>query len=299
MSTIGIVGLGNMGLPMASNLVRAGHRVQGFDLAQAGRDGLAAAGGEAAESVAAAVRGAETVLLMLPAGKQVRAVLTEAGGVFEAAAAGALIIDSSTIDVATAREMAGEAERRGFLFLDAPVSGGTAGAAAGTLTFMAGGSEAAFAAAEPVLRAMGRTIVHAGGAGAGQAAKVCNNLMLGITMIGVSEAFALAEKLGLSAQALFDISSTSSGSCWSLNSYCPVPGPVPAAPSNRDYAAGFAVALMLKDLGLAADATAETGAGSVLGGAAREAYARLAAEGLGEKDFSVMARALLEGRFNS
>ncbi len=299
MGTIGIVGLGNMGLPMASNLVRAGRRVQGFDLAQAGRDGLAAVGGEVAESVAAAVRGAEVVLLMLPAGKQVRTVLTEAGGVFEAAAAGALIIDSSTIDVATAREMAGEAERRGFLFLDAPVSGGTAGAAAGTLTFMAGGSEAAFAAAEPVLRAMGRTIVHAGGAGAGQAAKVCNNLMLGITMIGVSEAFALAEKLGLSAQALFDISSTSSGSCWSLNSYCPVPGPVPAAPSNRDYAAGFAVALMLKDLGLAADATAETGAGSVLGGAAREAYARLAAEGLGEKDFSVMARALLEGRFNS
>ncbi len=299
MSAVAIIGLGNMGLPMAANLVRAGRRVRGFDLAQAGRDGLAAAGGEAADSVAAAVQGAETVLLMLPAGKHVRTVLTEPGGVFEAAAAGTLIIDSSTIDVATAREMAAEADRRGFLFLDAPVSGGTTGAAAGTLTFMAGGSEAAFAAAGPVLRDMGRNIVHAGEAGAGQAAKVCNNLILGITMIGVSEGFALAEKLGLSAQALFDIASTSSGSCWSLNSYCPAPGPVPAAPSNRDYAAGFAVALMLKDLGLAADAAAATGAGSVLGAAARDAYARLAADGLGEKDFSVVARALLEGRFGA
>ena len=298
MARIGVVGLGNMGGPMAANLARAGHQVRGFDLSEAARAALAAAGGAAAGTAAEAVAEAEVVLTMLPAGRHVRAVLADAGGVFDAAPAGALLIDSSTIDVATAREMAAAAEARGFAMLDAPVSGGTSGAAAGTLTFMAGGTDAAFARAEPVLRAMGKTIVHAGPAGAGQAAKVCNNLMLGISMLGVAEAFALAEKLGLPAQALFDISSTSSGQCWSLTSYCPVPGPVPAAPSNRDYQPGFAVALMLKDLTLAADAAATTGAGRVLGEAARAAYARLAEMGLGEKDFSVAARALLDGRFS-
>lgn len=292
MATIGFIGLGNMGLPMAANLVRAGHHVRGFDLAEAGRAALAAAGGQAASTVAEAAGGAELVVTMLPAGPQVRAVLAD---VFDAAPPGALLIDSSTIDVATTREMAAAAEARGFALLDAPVSGGTTGATAGTLTFMVGGSEPAFARARPFLEAMGRTIVHAGPSGAGQAAKVCNNLMLGISMLGVSEAFALAEKLGLPAQALFDISSTSSGQCWALTGYCPVPGPVPGSPANRDYQAGFAVDLMLKDLSLAVDAVASTGAPTVLGGAARAAYARLAAAGLGGKDFSVAAKALRDG----
>ena len=292
MAEIGFIGLGNMGGPMAANLVRAGHAVRGFDLSADSVAALVAAGGRAAESVGAAVAGAGFVVTMLPAGRHVRAVLAE---VFAHAAPGALLIDSSTIDVATARDMAGEAGARGFGWLDAPVSGGTTGATAGTLTFMVGGEAAAFAHGEPLLRAMGRNIVHAGAAGAGQAAKVCNNLMLGISMLGVSEAFALAEKLGLPAQALHDISSTSSGQCWALTSYCPVPGPVPASPANRDYAPGFAVDLMLKDLTLAADAAAATGAAVVLGGAARDAYAGLAAMGLGGKDFSVAAKALRDG----
>ena len=295
MARIGIVGLGNMGAPMAANLVRAGHHVTGFDLSDIARQALIKAGGAGADGIAAAVAAAEIVLTMLPAGQHVRTVLAGPGGVFDAAPPGALIIDSSTIDVATARDMAATAEARGFDLLDAPVSGGTTGASAGTLTFMVGGTDAAFARAEPYLRAMGRTIVHAGAAGAGQAAKVCNNLMLGISMLGVSEAFALAEKLGLPAQALFDISSTSSGQCWALTGYCPVPGPVPTSPANRDYAAGFAVALMLKDLSLAADAVAATGAGSVLGGTARDAYARLVTAGLGHKDFSVTGQVLREG----
>ncbi len=296
MATIGFIGLGNMGGPMAANLVKAGHAVSGFDLSKAALQELMAAGGTAAGSVAEAVSGAEVVVTMLPAGKHVRAVLAEPGGVFACASPGALLIDSSTIDVATARDMAAAAETQGFMMLDAPVSGGSSGAAAGTLTFMVGGSEAAFARAQPFLRAMGRNIVLAGPAGAGQAAKVCNNLILGISMLAVSEGFALAEKLGLSAQSLFDISSTSSGQCWSLTTYCPVPGPVPTSPANRDYTPGFAVDLMLKDLSLAADAVMSTGAASVLGGAARDTYARLSAMGMGGKDFSVAAKALIEGR---
>ncbi len=223
-----------------------------------------------------------------------RAVLLE-GGVLGALAPGALLIDSSTIDVGTARDIAAAAHERGFAMLDAPVSGGSTGAAAGTLTFMVGGTPEAFDRAQPILRAMGKTIVHAGAAGAGQAAKVCNNLILGISMLAVSEGLALAERLGLSAQSLFDISSTSSGQCWALTSYCPVPGPVPSSPANRDYAAGFAVDLMLKDLSLAVDAVHKTGAGTVLGQAARDAYARLSAVGLGGKDFSIAAKALHDG----
>lgn len=292
MATIGFIGLGNMGAPMAANLVKAGHAVRGFDLNEAARHDLAAAGGTACASLPEAVHGAELVVTMLPAGQHVRAVLAQ---VFEAAPPGALLVDSSTIDVATARDMAEAAQARGFPLLDAPVSGGTTGAAAGTLTFMAGGTPEAFARAEPFLRAMGRNIVLAGPPGAGQAAKVCNNLILAISMLGVSEAFALAAKLGLPAQALFDISSTSSGQCWALTNYCPVPGPVPASPANRDYVPGFAVELMLKDLTLAADAAASTGAPTVLGAPARDAYARLVAAGLGQKDFSVAAQALQTG----
>ena len=296
MATIGFIGLGNMGGPMAANLAKAGHRVSGLDLSTAALAALVAAGGTAAGSVAEAVAGAEFIVTMLPAGKHVRAVLDGPDGVFAHAAPGALLIDSSTIDVATARAMIEAAEAKGLEMLDAPVSGGSTGAAAGTLTFMVGGTEAAFARAQPVLQAMGKNIVRAGAAGAGQAAKVCNNLMLGISMLGVSEGFALAEKLGLPPESLFAISSTSSGQCWALTSYCPVPGPVPAAPSNRDYAPGFAVDLMLKDLSLAMDAAGETGADGALGALARETYARLSAMGLGGKDFSVAAQAMSQGR---
>ena len=280
---------------MAANLVRAGHDVHGFDRASAALSALTDAGGVAAGSIGAAVNGADVVLTMLPAGQHVREVLAGEGGVFAHAAPGALLIDCSTIDVATARDLAGQAAGLGFRMLDAPVSGGTAGAAAGTLTFMVGGTEAAFARARPMLAAMGKAIVHAGDAGAGQAAKVCNNLILGISMLAVSEAFALADKLGLPAQALFDVSATSSGQCWSLTSYCPVPGPVPGSPANRDYQPGFAVDLMLKDLTLATEAAAALGAAGVLGAHARAAYAALSAQGLGGRDFSVAARALIAG----
>jgi len=296
MAGIGFIGLGNMGGPMAANLVRAGYSLRGYDRVEAARAALVAAGGGAAGSVAAAAAGAEIVITMLPAGEHVREVLTADDGVFAHAASGALLIDCSTIDVATAREMAGHGAAGGFAMLDAPVSGGVSGASAGTLTFMVGGTQAVFDQARPVLSAMGKTIVLAGEAGAGQAAKVCNNLILGISMLAVSEAFALADKLGLSAQALFDISKTASGQCWALTSYCPVSGPVPTSPANRDYQAGFATALMLKDLTLARDAAVSTGAAGVLGEHARAAYQRLAELGMGDKDFSVAARALLEGR---
>ncbi len=299
MANIGFIGLGKMGLPMAVNLVKAGNLVRGFDMVRAALDEFAAAGGQAAGSVAEAVADASIIVTMLPAGSHVRDVLTREDGVFAHAAAGALLIDSSTIDVRTSREMAEAASSRGLAMLDAPVSGGTTGAAAGTLTFMVGGEAAAFAQAKPFIASMGKNIVHAGPSGAGQAAKVCNNLILGITMAGVGEAFALADRLGLDKQALFDIASTSSGQCWALTSYCPVPGPVPASPANRDYAAGFAVDLMLKDLTLATDAERDSGAASVLGEAARSVYARLNELGLGARDFSVVARALLEGRFSS
>jgi 3-hydroxyisobutyrate dehydrogenase len=298
MAKIGFIGLGKMGLPMAVNLIRAGHSVRGFDVSPAALEGFAEIGGVPAGSIGEAAADVEIVITMLPAGPHVRDVLTQADGVFDRAAPGALLIDSSTIDVRTSREMAEAASARGFSMLDAPVSGGTTGATAGTLTFMVGGDPATFARARPFIASMGKIVVHAGASGAGQAAKVCNNLILGITMAGVSEAFALADKLGLDHQALFDIASTSSGQCWALTNYCPVPGPVPTSPANRDYAPGFAVDLMLKDLTLATDAETDTGAASVLGAAARDVYATLSEQGLGGQDFSVVARALLEGRFS-
>ncbi len=293
MPGLAFIGLGNMGLPMAINLLRAGHEVRGYDLSPGAMAALRDAGGVPAQSVADAARGAETLVTMLPAGSHVRAVVTEA---IEHVQPGALVIDSSTIDVATARALADLAGGRGMAMLDAPVSGGSGGATAGTLTFMVGGTAEDFARAQPVLTAMGRTIVHAGASGAGQAAKLCNNLLLAITMVGVGEAFALADKLGLDAQAMFDISSTSSGQCWSLTGYCPVPGPVPGSPANRDYQAGFATDLMLKDVTLATEAAAASGAASVLGPAARDVFAALSAQGLGAKDFSIVAQALLQGQ---
>ena len=289
MTTIAFIGLGNMGNPMAANLVKAGHQVRGFDLVA---DNLKVAEGNGvavAASAAEAVKGAEVVITMLPAGRHVLAVYD---GIVPAAAKGTLFIDSSTIDVESARKAHAVAAAAGMLSVDAPVSGGVGGAAAGTLTFMAGGAADAFAKAEPILQPMAGKIVHCGEAGAGQAAKICNNMILGISMIGVGEAFVLAEKLGLSHQALFDVASTSSGQCWSLTTYCPVPGPVPTSPANRDYQPGFAAALMLKDLKLAQEAAQAAGAVTPLGAEAAQLYALFAATGHGGTDFSGIIRFL-------
>ena len=284
MARIGFIGLGNMGGPMARNLVKAGHEVVGFDLLKANI--AAATGVKPAASAAAAATGAEAVVTMLPAGAHVRDVLVGKGGVLAAMAPGTLLIDSSTIDVGTARAMEAEAKAKGVLLVDAPVSGGVGGAEAATLTFMVGGSEDAFARARPILEKMGKTIVHAGGPGNGQAAKICNNMILGISMIATAEGFALAAKLGLDAQKLFDISSKSSGQCWSMTSYCPVPGPVPASPANRGYKAGFAAAMMLKDLKLAQEAAAAAGAVTPLGAEAAQIYGLFCGQGNAALDFS-------------
>jgi 3-hydroxyisobutyrate dehydrogenase len=292
MARIAFIGLGNMGLPMALNLLKAGHAVAGFDTVKAQADKVREMGGGAAASLAAACAGAEAIITMLPAGRQVREVYRE---VLATAPAGALLVDSSTIDVATARDVATQAESKGLAMVDAPVSGGVAGAQAATLTFMVGGSEEAFARARPILESMGKTIVHAGRSGTGQAAKICNNMILGVSMIAVCEAFVLAEKLGLDAQRLFDIASKSSGQCWSLTSYCPVPGPVPASPANRDYQAGFTAAMMLKDLNLAQEAAREVGAATPLGASAAEMYALFAGHGEGARDFSGII-AFMRGR---
>jgi len=288
MARIGFLGLGNMGGPMAANLLKAGHAVRGFDPVAAARERLAAAGGAPAGSIAEAVREAEVVISMLPEGRHVRAAYLEPGGVLEAAPAGALLIDCSTIDVATARAVAEAASARGFAMLDAPVSGGVAGATAGTLTFMVGGDPAAFERGRPILEAMGKAVIHAGPSGNGQAAKICNNMMLGIQMISVCEAMALAEKLGLAQQTLFEIASKSSGQCWSLTSYCPVPGPVPSSPANRGYAPGFTVAMMLKDLKLAQEAAQAVGARTPLGAEAYQLYNLFASEATRGLDFSAI-----------
>jgi 3-hydroxyisobutyrate dehydrogenase len=283
MTTIAFIGLGNMGGPMAANLVKAGHKVVAFDLAAASRDQAKADGAAIAESAAGSVKGAEVVITMLPAGKHVLSVWSE---VVPAMAKGALIIDCSTIDVESAKQAHALAARHGVASVDAPVSGGTGGAKGATLTFMCGGEDKAFAAAKPVLEKMGKKIVHCGGAGAGQGVKICNNMVLAVSMIAVGEAFALAEKLGLSHQAVFDVMSTSSGQCWALTSYCPVPGPVPTSPANNDYRPGFAAALMVKDLTLAQDAAKATGAATRLGKQAQEMYKAFDAAGNGGVDFS-------------
>lgn len=288
---VAVIGLGNMGLPMAANLLKAGHQVVGFDLSAAALAAHRAQGGEVAASIAAAVADVDAVVTMLPTGRHVAEVCTGQGGVLASLSPRTtLVIDSSTIDVATAREVGADAAARGIEFLDAPVSGGTGGAVAGTLTFMVGGSAAGFALAEPLLKGMGRAIIHAGPAGSGQVAKACNNMMLAINMIGVSEAFAMAERLGLARQTLFDIVAPSTGQSWALTTYCPVPGPVPTAPSNRDYAPGFTAALMVKDLRLAQDAAAASAAPTPLGALATRLYEALVADGEGDRDFSVIAR---------
>ena len=290
MARIGFIGLGNMGLPMAQNLIKAGHEVEGVDVSAAATAKLKGAGGIVVDMPAVAAARADLVITMLPSGKEVRAVYLGANGIIASANEGTLLIDCSTIDVETARAVAKEAEAKGLLMLDAPVSGGVGGATAATLTFMVGGSERAFVRAESVLQKMGKTIVHAGGAGNGQAAKICNNMILGISMIAVSEAFVLAEKLGLEHQKLFDIASKSSGQCWSLTSYCPVPGPVPTSPANRDYQAGFTAAMMLKDLKLSQDAAKATGARTSLGADAARIYTHYVESGEATRDFSAIIR---------
>ena len=287
--TIGFIGLGNMGGPMAANLVKAGHTVRGFDLAPTSLDAARDAGIAVTGSALEAAEGAEIVITMLPAGRHVIEVWTQLA---EMAPAGTLLIDSSTVDVESARRAHALAEARGCLSVDAPVSGGTGGAKAGTLTFMAGGAEAAFARAEPLLKAMGKNVFHCGAAGAGQAAKICNNMILGISMIAVGEAFALGEKLGLSHQALYDVASVSSGQCWSLTTYCPVPGPVPTSPANNGYKPGFAAALMLKDLRLAQAAALASGAATPLGAEAAQLYGLFESSGHGGEDFSAIIRML-------
>jgi 3-hydroxyisobutyrate dehydrogenase len=292
MTAIAFIGLGNMGGPMAANLVKAGHRVVGYDLVEKSRQEAATTGVAIAASAREAVASADIVLTMLPAGRHVIAAW---GDILPAARRGALFIDSSTIDVDSARRAHEAGAAAGMACLDAPVSGGVGGASAGTLTFMAGGADAAFAAGKPILEAMGKRIVHCGGAGAGQAAKICNNMILGATMIATCEAFVLAEKLGLSAQALFDVASTSSGQSWSLTAYCPVPGPVPTSPANRDYQPGFAAALMLKDLKLSQEAAASVGAATPIGAQAAQLYALFAAAGHSGEDFSGIVN-FLRGR---
>ena len=283
MANIAFIGLGNMGGPMAANLVKAGHKVTAFDLVAASRDQARADGAAIGDSAAATVKGADIVVTMLPAGKHVIGVWNE---VVPEMKKGALIIDCSTIDVESAKAAHALAAKHGMGSVDAPVSGGTGGARGATLTFMCGGEAKAFAAAQPMLANMGKKIVHCGGAGAGQAAKICNNMILGISMIAVGEAFALAEKLGLSHQALFDVASTSSGQCWSLTTYCPVPGPVPTSPANNGYKPGFASNLMVKDLTLAQDAAKAAGAATPLGKHAQELYQAFDAAGNGGVDFS-------------
>jgi 3-hydroxyisobutyrate dehydrogenase len=295
MSRVGFIGLGNMGLPMAINLA-TDHDVIGFDLSPETKAALVAAGGAAAETIEQAVAQADVVVSMLPAGKHVESVYLDDTGVLAHAKAGTLLIDSSTIDVDTARKVSAAAQTAGFSMVDAPVSGGVGGASGGTLTFMVGGSDEGFAAAKPYLDIMGKNIFHAGGAGNGQVAKICNNMLLGISMVGTAEAFMLGEKLGLDAQTLFDISATASGQCWSMTSYCPVPGPVPTSPANNDYQAGFAAAMMLKDLGLAQEASSSADCETPMGQRAMQLYTQMAEKGEGDLDFSGIIK-MLRGDF--
>ncbi|BAV66193.1 3-hydroxyisobutyrate dehydrogenase [Sphingobium cloacae] len=291
--TIAFIGLGNMGGGMAANLLKNGYAVRAFDLSEEALARAGAAGAVRAASVADAVTGADAVVTMLPAGQHVESVYT--GEVFGAAKPGMLFLDCSTIDVATARRVVEAAEGQGFAMVDAPVSGGIAAANGGTLTFMVGGTDAAFAGAKPILSAMGKAVIHAGGAGNGQAAKICNNMLLGATMIATCETFAMARKLGLDPQTFYDIASVSSGQSWSMTSYCPVPGVGPQSPSDNDYQGGFAVGLMLKDLKLAAEAAASVNASVPMGSAAGALYQLLANQGKAARDFSVMIE-MLEGK---
>jgi len=288
MARIAFIGLGHMGGGMAPNLVKAGHEVRAFDLVAEAVEHAAHGGCAPAASTADAVKDADVVITMLPASKHVRAVFHD--DVAPNARPGALLIDCSTIDVASAREVGEQMTAAGFEFVDAPVSGGIAAAAGGTLTFMVGGSDAAFAKAQPFLEPMAKAVIHAGALGAGQAAKICNNMILGATMVATCEGFAMAKKLGLDLQTFYDISSKASGQSWSMTSYCPVPGVGPETPADHDYEGGFAAALMLKDLKLAMDAAKAVDAYTPMGGEAEELYQRFVDRGGGNKDFSGIVR---------
>jgi 3-hydroxyisobutyrate dehydrogenase len=294
-STVAFIGLGRMGAPMAANLVGAGHAVRGFDLASSAIEAAAATGVEPAPSIVDAVHDADVAITMLPSGLDVLDCYRDPGGILASVARHALLVDCSTIGVESARSIHEAAEARGFAILDAPVSGGTVGAQAGTLTFMAGGASAAFERAQPLLLAMGSRAIHCGPAGAGQAAKICNNLLTGVSMVAVCAAFALGEALGLSHDVLFAVASESSGQCWSLTTNCPVPGPVPTSPANNDYRPGFTTSLMLKDLELADQASASAGVPVTMARTALGLYARHAAEGGGASDFSSIIRAIATG----
>ena len=287
---IGFIGIGNMGGPMARNLIAAGHQVAVFDLSLDAIAALVDAGATAAGSPIDAISGADSVISMLPAGRHVREVYCSDGGIIAAAGEGTLLIDCSTIDVVSARAVAEEASERGLFVLDAPVSGGVAGAEAAALTFMVGGDAAAFARAEPILSTMGKKIVHAGASGNGQVAKICNNMILGVSMIALGEAFTLGEKLGLEAQTLFDISSNASGSCWAMLNHLPVPGIVETAAANRDFKPGFAVDMMLKDLRLAQQAAQEVGAATPMGAEAAALFGMFSNAGNGGLDYSAIVK---------
>ncbi len=296
MAEIGFIGAGNMGGPMLANMIKAGHAVSAFDLSEAALDAAREAGAALAESPGDAAAGRDAVITMLPAGAHVRDVYMGDDGILARVAEGTLLIDCSTIDVTTAREVSEAAAARGLEMLDAPVSGGVAGAASGALTFMVGGTESAFARAEPILEPMAKAVVHAGPSGNGQAAKVCNNMMLAASMIVTSEAFALADRLGLERQTMFDIVSTATGQCWALTSYCPVPGPVPASPANRDYQPGFTAAMMNKDLKLAQQAAQAVGAVTPIGAEAARLYDEFCSAGNEALDFSGIFKLVDKGR---
>jgi 3-hydroxyisobutyrate dehydrogenase len=288
MARVAFIGLGNMGGGMAANLVKAGYEVVAFDLAEPAIERARGNGASIATSAAEAVDGVDAVVTMLPAGKHVAQVYRES--VFGKAPTSAILMDCSTIDVATAKTIESEAQAGGYTMVDAPVSGGIAAAEGGTLTFMVGGSDEGFTQAQPYLDKMGKAVIHAGGPGAGQAAKICNNMLLGATMAATCEAFVLAQKLGLDPQTFFDISSKASGQSWSMTSYCPVPGVGPETPADRDYEGGFAAALMLKDLKLAMEAAQAAGAYTPMGGEAEELYQRFVDRGGAHKDFSALIK---------
>lgn len=288
MATIGFIGLGHMGLPMAINLVKAGHQVRGFDLQPAAVEQLIAAGGSGVHALQDFGSDYSVLITMLQTGEQVQAVCLPPDGLYTTLPTTCLHIDCSTIDVNSAKTLHQQAANRQISMIDAPVSGGVAAAAAGTLTFMVGGEQAAFEQARPILSAMGKNIIHAGAAGSGQAAKLCNNMILGISMIGVSEAFILARQLGLSDQKLFEIVNNASGQCWVMSQYAPVPGVLPNVPANRDYQPGFTAAMMLKDLKLSQHSAEQTAAQTPLGALATRCYQQFIDQGFGNLDFSAI-----------
>jgi 3-hydroxyisobutyrate dehydrogenase len=292
MAEITFIGLGNMGLPMAMNLLKNGHSVTGFDLAEDQVKILTNAGGKSTSDINKTIQTSDAVITMLPSGKIVKSIYLGDNGIINNAPKNLLLIDSSTIDVETAREVSKEAISKNLRIVDAPVSGGVGGAQAGTLTFMVGGEKESFDSAKEFLDIMGGNIIYAGLSGNGQAAKICNNMLLGISMIGTAEAFNLAENLGLDAQTFFDISSTASGQCWSMTSYCPVPGPVPSSPANNDYKPGFSSALMLKDLRLSQEAASMTTSATPLGANATSIYEEIENLGQANIDFSGVIKLL-------